>query len=346
MDNFTKTEQKDAKLTPNEIANQLTKESKKFEQEKGILNIMASMDKKLRPDEGLFFIDSYRHIIRENKWHYDDEIETDFQDFLNRWITTHKFYIQIAKEAYDYFTNKSKKPFYDIHSLVIVSESFRGREGKRSKIGLDHLLDSYVDKLTRIVQKEIEVEEIEDVVGLFTTTISLPYISAEYELFLDFYNYKKSVNEALNQNNFESIEKETKGLCSKILREYCKYSIADFNEKFSLLKTNDDIMLQKGNFLKSIRNEREILKNQIYDSLLSKNGKEAKEFLFLLERINDLNYLNANLEVKFSFKGWPGLFHHLIFEKGRSLSTREDLYHRHSDIMLKEMGGYRWNLIK
>ena len=95
-------------------------------------------------------------------------------------------------------------------------------------------------------------------------------------------------------------------------------------------------MEKKKDFLKCLENERSATKKNIYENLLKKSGSIAREFIVTLERINELNYLNANVEVKYSFKGWPGIFHHFIFEKGKKQSPIENIHQRNSVIAYNE----------
>ena len=76
--------------------------------------------------------------------------------------------------------------------------------------------------------------------------------------------------------------------------------------------------------------------SDISGRLLSLNGKMAGNFLQNVSEIADLNYLNANVEVKYSFKGWAGLFHHFIFSQGKKQSNESDIYRRHFQLSLKE----------
>lgn len=332
--------------TPESIYSVLVAESQKFEQDVGLKNICEFVDSHLKPNESLSFIDSYRDVIRLNTWNYEDNVETDYPDFLSRWQTTHVMYIDSASKFLKYLMGDDKSDFSQIHALAIASETFRGREGKRSKIGLDNIFDTYIKKLSNLVEGVVPSLDLDETVGLFASHINKPFVSAEHELFLDYYKYSHLVEGDLSLEKVLEIDAETQGLCSKILREYCKYSIADFNKKKKLLDLSDGVLETKSKFQSSLLNERNYLQQNIYSSLLNKSGRCARDFLLILDRINCLNYMNSNLEVKLSFKGWPGLFHHFIFEKGKVESTDKNLYARQSNIEFKEMRVSKWNQYK
>jgi hypothetical protein len=42
-------------------------------------------------------------------------------------------------------------------------------------------------------------------------------------------------------------------------------------------------------------------------------GGNTHRFLKLIQEIDHLNFLNDNIDVKYSFKSWPGLFHYTVF---------------------------------
>lgn len=346
MINHNLNKQESKTSNPKSILYLLINESKKFEEKGGISNICKSVDSCLKPNESLTFIDSYRRVIRKNIWNYEDEVETDYEDFLQRWETTHLFYINSAIRFYEYLFEENDDCLSMTHGLAIASETFRGREGKRSKIGLDNIFDNYLVKLTNIVKEIVATKDVDDIVGLFASSMEAPFVSAEYELFSDFYNLSKQIKEPIIYENISELDNQTHGLCSKILREYCKYSLNDFSKKYSILKLSDEEMQKKMDFKESLEKERGIVKRQVYNTLIKNSGRTARDFILILDRINDLNYLNSNMEVKYSFKGWPGLFHHLIFEKGSETSYDADIHRRQSNIGFKEMRALKWNQYK
>ena len=88
-----------------------------------------------------------------------------------------------------------------------------------------------------------------------------------------------------------------------LLREFCRCSISEFNKKLSLLQSNDlptvsvDIyaLERLASFLEEIPED------------------DRNRATTLFEEVRVLNYLNLNLEVKYSFKGWVGLMHVVVF---------------------------------
>tara|TARA_Y100000310_G_scaffold138709_2_gene137740 strand:+ start:325 stop:1308 length:984 start_codon:yes stop_codon:yes gene_type:complete len=321
-----------------QIYSELDEKTKQFEKEFGIINISKTIDDHLSKKESLNFIDDYRKLIRTNDWFYNDNITSDYDDLLDRWLNTHKFYITSAKEFFKNIqTNYGNKT--ELMNKALLSETLRGREGKRSNIGLDNFLESYISKLNRMLSDELPLIEREEALGLFSSTIEYPLMSAENELFFDYADYKAKIKEDLTFENFEEIEKETNGLCSKILREYCKYSFADFNDKSKNIQTSSELCKRKKDFLRHLEKEKEMWKDKMHNSLLIKSGKEAADFLRVSGRINELNYLNSNIEVKFSFKGWPGILHHLILKENEAYPNKGDIYHGQFIHQLNQVGG-------
>ena len=119
-----------------------------------------------------------------------------------------------------------------------------------------------------------------------------------------------------------------------LLRECCKYSLADFNskaERFRRNLTRDYIDGLQQNLARDFAGKAAI-KARVLDALGPDNSQKADRFREVLDQINTLNYLNLNIEPKFSFKGWPGLFHHFVYRKGKELSSKLDIYERQRDL--------------
>jgi hypothetical protein len=226
--------------------------------------------------------------------------------------------------------------------LAIVSETLRGREGKQSRIGLDKLLENYIDRLGTFLAKSVPSIDLDDILGLFTSTINLPLLSAENELYTDFFEYHQRGGSELDYDSFEEADQLTGGLASKILRDYCKYSIRDFNQKYRRLNPTPERMARKRNLLDSFDREKIMIRDEISQRLLTSSGRDAREFLLTLTRVNELNYLNANTEVKYSFKGWPGIFHHMVFREGQKITESTDVYHQMFEAHYREAGGAIW----
>tara|TARA_Y100000310_G_scaffold344140_1_gene455333 strand:+ start:1585 stop:2583 length:999 start_codon:yes stop_codon:yes gene_type:complete len=312
-----------------DIYESLTERSKKFENTHGVLEISQSIDNKLKPKENLGFIDQYRKIIRGNKWHHSEDPNTNYEDLISRWDNSSKIYQQNGFKFFEY-VNSGEGNLAELHQEAMTSETLRKRDGKGSRIGLDAFLDSHIRRLDGLVSGCYGEEESEDVVGLLASTIGLPYISAENELYIDIANYTKRVGTQLTQEVYNSLGEDDRDLTNKILRDYCKYSLKDFNDKFFRMSADEGGKQKKKNTLERINKERGVVIGQTYD-LISKRGSgdDHAEFLTLVERINEMNYLNTNVEVKFSFKGAPGLFHHFVFEDARDLFPGiDDIYHR------------------
>ena len=317
-----------------EICNKISKSITNFliliEKKENMVNLSKFIDKYTKDYEHLNYINSYRIFIRNNNWNSENNCLNDsennyFESFLKRWEKTQINYINSSYVFYRSFQDNSYKSNKNIYLKALKSEMLRYREGKRSEVGLDNLLNKYINSLDKIFDRNIYLKS-KEILDLFTSTLNLPLLSAENELFFDFYKYKEYNNCEITYSNFEKMDDDTKNICSKILRSYCKYSFNDFNEKFksfSFLK--EEIELKNKN-LQKIKNKKIIWKEKIY-KILNKNCKnDANNFIKILSKIDILNYLNSNIESKFSFKGWPGFIHHLIFKEKHFYPNELDLY--------------------
>jgi hypothetical protein len=317
-------------ITVSKIYGGLTKQSKRFEDKHGLMYISSVVDCKLAPLENLSFIESYRGLIRGNVWYHDECPDTSYTDLMQRWNLSSKQYQKSGELFFDYVAGKEVRKFFELHQIALQSETARKRDGKGSQIGLDAFLDSYIGRLDHLIRGVYDEIDSEDIVGLLASTIGAPFISAENELYLDFARYTEITNQPLTHKIYECLGGEGQEHVGKVLREYCKYSIRDFNDKLKRMKPTSELANKKRDTLSSIENERRTVTNETYTTISRRgSGDDAFEFLTLLDKINELNYLNTNTEVKFSFKGAPGLFHYFIFnEAQRKHSEIEDVYHR------------------
>lgn len=290
-----------------------------FEKKSKISNITKKIDNILKPGEILFFIDEYRKIIRNNKWNYEDETTTDFNDFLSRWEKTHRYYIDSALRFYEKSDNLNQS---NIQLRALISETLRGRDGKRSKIGLDALLKSRIDRVSDILGKCYNPEEKDDILGLLVSTMDHPFISAETELYDSFYRYNAEGGKKLTTSSYSDIPPEIHTQADSILRNFCKYSFQDFNHKLERFNLTPKRYQKKIDLRKRIRDKRQAISEDISQKL---HEPVLTEFNKSINEINALNYLNANLEVKYSFKGFPGLMHHLVFSS-MNLTDHPNIY--------------------
>lgn len=334
-----------SKHEPLDILAELRNASRQFESMYTLEKISCVVDQHLDTGEHISFIDSYRKIIRTNQWLYSDEGNAIFNDFICRWRATSLFYVSSGITFFQYLISNNGDDFGRMHALAIVSETFRGREGKRSKIGLDAFLESYTEELNHLVSKVVDADELEDIVSLFVSTMTENYLSAESELIMDMYAFKQVIDTVPDYGEFKDADQKTSGLFSKMLREYSKYSLVDFKQKFDLLNTTIKAMDSMKSSRTTIMKEKHRLKEQIFADLLRIDAQAARRFLALLERINDLNFMNSNIEVKYSFKGWPGILHNFIFVEGMLQSHFQDIHQRQAVINFNAEEKTQWNTI-
>lgn len=259
-----------------------------FEQKEGLSQIAQFVSETCAPSEVMCFIDDYRHVIRDNNWNLPDDVSCTYTDFIQSFYNTHTNYFL---NAISFMRNPDVE-------LAIASEQLRGLVGKRSAIGLDAFLKKEIQNIAHLEGADI-----------IQSVLSEPFSSAEYDLYESFYTHSKMFSHELTYKNVDCINEMTDGLTAKILREFCKYSLNDFNKKLTLLDLSTETYNRKKQFKAQAQEERHFFVSEIKDA----------ELLESVKRINELNYLNTNVEVKFSFKGFPGLLHYLVFRDEKDL---------------------------
>ena len=314
--------------------------AQQFEKSHGLKTITQDIRELEKQFNTLDYITEYRKIIRNNTWSFQKENLSPDRSLLRRWSYSSKFYVQNAIRLYEFITsNINGKSFSQIHQDALLSETVRGRDGKSSPIGLDKTQDMYIEQLESLAfsihgRDEHEIQQcLDTIIGV----LAPPYINAENEMYFQFYKYKQSVGRILTPDNLEIYNKDTNGLVSRILRNYCRYSIDNFNKKYDLLDLNREKLEIRKNNLKQLASDREQAVTEIANVLRTTDLLQSIKFVNLSHQINDLNYLNTNVEVKYNFKSWPGFFHHIIFQMGMDSSPADDIHHRQSELHLNTM---------
>lgn len=263
------------------------------------------------------YITSYQKEIRQHikEWYYNDNLPSTFQGFLYRFSETSLKYVETATKMYDFLQkeNYTKEELALAYEIVVLSESMRGREGKRSRIGLDSLQDKLLLELEEIIDEihDDKLGEKEEIINTIALTILSGHSSGQ-EIKEKFILYIEVNNEELSLENIEVIDVKTNGLTRRILRYFCSYSLSKFNKQLKFYRTVYDKLKAK-NILET-QNLKIALTKKIADRL-QKKGKDTNRLDNILQRIDTLNFLNDNLDVKFSFKSWTGLLHWAIMAK-------------------------------
>ena len=248
-------------------------------------------------------ISYYQGIIRNNMWYFPLLHDVDLATFLIRWGDVHKIYFELANEIFNIIKTESLISLVNSSLLtrVIQSETMRGWVGKRSPSGLDALLGTRISQLDNLLAalNEDDVDDIHSYGGIYIDNPKR--ITAEREIIKLFSAYHNEVGQEFTISMLDKPNEAAKF----ILRDYCRYSFNEFNEKYRALRTCLNENTQ------SIMSENEAL-DIVKQRMSCLTSDTQKKCLKLLYEIRILNHLNLNLEVKYSFKGWAGLMHILV----------------------------------
>lgn len=279
-----------------------------FEKHVGIINIIKFVDENEFTKD---FIPNYQTLIRNNKWPYSDEFISSYDGFVKRFEETSLSYvakaISLFNSAYNGHIN------YVDFETAVMSEAARGREGKRSKIGLDHQQEILIQELMTLLQTvwTKELGEIEEKTNSIIQTVLSGHSSAS-ELPDSFLKFIEVCNEEVTLKNLESTNSKSGGLVKKLLREFCCYSLKKFNCKLSQYRRVYHKLKNKAEIMAKKRVEKLKLVDQISNHIES-SGLNSSHFKKLIYQIDHLNFLNDSIDVKYSFKSWPGLIHWTVF---------------------------------
>lgn len=272
-------------------------------------------------------IDNYRSVIRKNPWYFPILADVDVVSFVHRWGEVHSEYFKLAEEIFArVLSNSENLADPTLLEKTIRSETMRGWVGRRSPSGLDAILEQKVNVLEKILLVHLDQDATEEILsfgGLYTSDPRLT--SAEREVLRLFANYHKEVGCDLEFGAINEADRNSDGSVTKLLRGFCRYSIADFNRKYQALLRGSRASLERTHDVD------ERVEHGGEESLHALNtlvGDNVKgQVRTLLNEIRILNFINLNLEVKHSFKGWAGLMHQLVFTVcGEETGVEVDVY--------------------
>jgi hypothetical protein len=275
-----------------------------FEQRHSLAAVVSAVDA-FPPGLVEGAIKRYQEVIRGNPWYFPSLRDVDVMSFLVRWGEVHAAYFELADEIFALLAKGEPLSTLATTSLLIrtiQSETMRGWVGKRSPSGLDALLDARVGQLEDLLAP-LGDDAIDDVLSYGGVYIGDPSrITAEHEVVELFSAYHREVGRELAMGMLD----EPNEAALSLLRGYCRYSIECFNAKYRTLCGT----VQRRSRTGMSANDAQALVARLLTGLA---GDARDQVIVLLDEVKALNYLNLNLEVKYSFKGWAGLMHVLVF---------------------------------
>lgn len=279
-----------------------------FEEVFGFDTILALMESRVADSSVESSIDAYRSVIRQNIWHFPtvEGVLSDVSVFLSIWQDVHSKYFKLATEIFrrlktDGITSLATA---DLYSEVIRSETARGWVGKRSPIGPDRQIEWRSGQVEALLSQHLSADEVDlilDTGGALPGTWLLR--SAEEDLASLLADYIE----------FDSAP----SIRNRLLRDYSKYSAKDLDAKVMAFQASRPCHAQH-----RLDDSKQV------DALLNRLPLPlSAEIAELLDEIRTLNFLNLNLEPRFSFKSWAGLMHGLVFSAVRDLpGMSHDVY--------------------
>lgn len=234
-------------------------------------------------------INQYQIIIRKNKWYYPSLCDVaDLHQFMERWSEVRKEYFSFARQVFEEFS-KNNCSLDCLTTKEILDEAIRS-ETMRGWVGKRS--PSGLDALLR------QREEI------FTSS-NINLSMDEVDNILDYWGlyhdsqHLSAEHELIQLMTSEDYQEKR----NEVLRNFCQYNL--------------DNLLEKEESIKECRN---VVSEDNFAEEQPIQGAE------ILEEIRALNYLNLSLEVKYSFKGFAGLMHMLVFYACKLKTGTENVY--------------------
>jgi hypothetical protein len=301
------------------LATTLENITQQFENDQGLAEIIKFIDCNVHSKD---FVRSYQNEIRAhiNEWPYSDLFTPSYSGLVHRFQSTSINYVLTAMELFSMLKSGRLSDPFLAYEIAVFSEALRGREGKRSKIGLDNQQEILIAELTEILNDiwTPEMGDMDDKLNSIVQTVLSGHSSAA-ELPEKFSVYIETCNEDITLNNLESADAKSGGTAKKLLREFCCYSLDKFNKQLHQYRAVYSKLKQKASVIASKRDEKIQTTEQIANRIEMSGGR-ANRFFQLIQQIDHLNFLNDNIDVKYSFKSWPGLMHWNVFANAIQLT--------------------------
>lgn len=234
-------------------------------------------------------INQYQIIIRKNRWYYPSLCDVDdLYQFLERWSEVHREYFSFARQVFEEYS-KNNCVLDCLAKKEILDQAIRS-ETMRGWVGKRS--PSGLDALLR------QREEI-------FTSGNKNLTMDEADSILDYWGvyhdgeHLSAEHELIQLMTSEDYQEKR----NRVLRNFCQY--------------NPDNLLEKEQSLKEYH---KVVFEEIFVEEQPIQGTK------ILEEIRVLNYLNLSLEVKYSFKGFAGLMHMLVFYACKLKTGTENVY--------------------
>jgi len=290
---------------------------RQFEERIGFDNILKVMETEVPTSVVETGIDNYRNVIRQNTWTFPttEGVLGDVSLFYAIWFDVHAQYYKLATDIFSTIMTGGIKSLIDpaLYGHVIRSETARGWVGKRSVIGPDTQIKKRENRVEALLADHLPFEHIDQILdrgGSLPGTAVLRSAEEDMTALLSAYSTLEDGTEALSVRN-------------RLLRDYSKYSVQDLEVKLTAYRQSAP---------KAGRPEgRDVPPLDHFPAGLPLPLRA--EVTELLGEIRSLNFLNLNLEPRFSFKSWAGLMHGLVFSTVRDLPWATTNVYRNLDTL-------------
>ena len=258
-----------------------------FEARKSIDNITNAVSK-IPGDLLGRSINEYQHIIRCNDWYFPNLNDVNLSQFLVRWQAVHDSYLDLAEEVFERFCLSN----YSVEELAcqeLLSKVIRS-ETMRGWVGKRSV--SGLDSLLAYREEEFASRNSHLTAEEIDTILCYDGIYRDEE----FLSAEQELIKLMTS-------KECFSDRNNVLRNFCQYNLNSFNQKEATIKKRIEEFAACEN-----------------TADIPINSED------LLDEIRALNYLNLNLEVKYSFKGFAGLMHILVFYACKLKACTDNVY--------------------
>jgi hypothetical protein len=195
----------------------------------------------------------------------------------------------------------------EILTRIYNSERARGSVGKSSSFGLDALRDSAEEQIESMMDRAEFSEDDKEMIWSRLPLLPADVRTAESQEERLFEQFVEQGGEPLDRDNLERVDLRTDGKASRLLRDFLRYDLDEFNAHLELLSSDFEGSEETANRADSDG----LFLVQVSDEF----GDEAERFREAVHTFSSLAGFDLSVEAKYGFKSSFGILHVLCWSE-------------------------------
>ena len=253
-----------------------------------------------------------QRFCRESEWGLKKGLsQSNDHENLRKLESVHQNYVETGGWLAEQLLEKIEAGHFldpaEILTRIYNSERARGSVGKSSSFGLDALRDSAEEQIESMMDRAEFSEDDKEMIWSRLPLLPADVRTAESQEERLFEQFVEQGGEPLDQYNLARVDRRTNGVASRLLRDFLRYDLDEFNMHLELLSADFEGSEETANrddsdglFLLQISHE---------------FGDQAQLFRDAVQTYSLLAGFDLSVEAKYGFKSSFGILHVLAWSK-------------------------------